>query len=47
MHQADGLYRTHLDEIIDKLVRQVFARMKGISKEQLITKRYERELVGA
>ena len=25
-------------------MRQVFARMKGIPKEQLITKRYEREL---
>lgn len=38
-------YTVHiLDEIIDKLVRQVFARMKGIPKEQLITKRYEREL---
>ena len=41
-------YTVHiLDEIIDKLVRQVFARMKGIPKEQLITKRYEREFVGA
>ena len=28
-----------LDGIIDKLVRQVFARMKGIPKEQLITRR--------
>ena len=38
-------YTVHiLDEIIDKLVRQIFARMKGIPKEQLITKRYEREL---
>lgn len=38
-------YTVHiLDEIIDKLVRQIFARMKGIPKEQLITKRYEREI---
>ena len=34
-----------LDGIIDKLVRQVFARMKGIPKEQLITRRYQQELV--
>ncbi|MGN0707051.1 MAG: recombinase family protein [Faecalibacterium sp.] len=34
-----------LDGIIDKLVRQVFARMKGIPKEQLITRRYQKELV--
>ncbi len=39
-HENDHI----LDEIIDKLVRQIFARMKGIPKEQLITKRYEREL---
>ena len=38
-------YTMHiLDEIIDKLVRQIFAKMQGIPKEQLITKRYEREI---
>lgn len=34
-----------LDEIIDKSVRQIFSKMRGIPKEQIITRRYEREVV--
>ncbi len=37
-------YTVHvLDDIIDKLVRQIFSKMKGIPKDQIVTKRYERE----
>ena len=32
-----------LDEIIDKMVRQIFSRLRGIPKEQLITSRYAKE----
>lgn len=32
-----------LDEIIDKAVRQIFSKMRGIPKEQIVTKRYEKE----
>ena len=39
-------YTVHiLDEIIDKSVRQIFSKMRGIPKEQIITRRYEREVV--
>ena len=39
-------YTVHiLDEIIDKAVRQIFSKMRGIPKEQIITRRYEREVV--
>ena len=30
-------------EIIDKAVRQIFSKMRGIPKEQIVTKRYEKE----
>ena len=33
-----------LDEIIDKMVRQIFSRLRGIPKEQLITSRYAKEI---
>ena len=37
-------YTVHiLDEIIDKAVRQIFSKMRGIPKEQIVTKRYEKE----
>lgn len=37
-------YTMHiLDEIIDKMVRQIFSRLRGIPKEQLITSRYAKE----
>ena len=37
-------YTVHiLDEIIDKSVRQIFSKMRGIPKEQIVTKRYEKE----
>lgn len=37
-------YTMHiLDNIIDKLVRQIFSKMKGIPKDQIITERYKRE----
>ena len=37
-------YTVHiLDEIIDNAVRQIFSKMRGIPKEQIITKRYEKE----
>ena len=43
LHRADG-YTVHiLDEIIDKAVRQIFSKMRGIPKEQIVTKRYEKE----
>lgn len=32
-----------LDEIIDKMVRQIFSRLRGIPKEQLIISRYAKE----
>ena len=39
-------YTMHiLDEIIDKMVREIFSRLRGIPKEQIITRRYEREVV--
>ena len=39
-------YTVHiLDEIIDKSVRQIFSKMRGIPKGQIITRRYEREVV--
>ena len=39
-------YTVHiLDEIIDKSVRQIFSKMRGIPKEQIITRRYEREVL--
>ena len=37
-------YTMHiLDEIIDKMVRQIFSRLRGVPKEQLITSRYAKE----
>ena len=37
-------YTMHiLDEIIDKMVRQIFSRLRGIPKEQLIISRYAKE----
>ena len=37
-------YTVHiLDEIIDKAVRQIFSKMRGIPKKQIVTKRYEKE----
>ena len=33
-----------LDEIIDKMVREIFSRLRGIPKEQLITSRYAKEI---
>lgn len=37
-------YTVHiLDEIIDKAVRQIFSKMRGIPKEKIVTKRYEKE----
>ena len=39
-------YTVHiLDEIIDKSVRQIFSKMRDIPKKQIITRRYEREVV--
>ena len=32
-----------LDEIIDKMVREIFSRLRGIPKEQLIISRYAKE----
>ena len=32
-----------MDEIIDKAVRQIFSKMRGIPKEQIVMKRYEKE----
>ena len=38
-------YTMHiLDEIIDKMVREIFSRLRGIPKEQLITSRYAKEI---
>lgn len=45
--QCDGPtgYTMHLlDDKIDKVIRQVFYRMKGISKSELVAKRYEEEI---
>lgn len=37
-------YTMHiLDEIIDKMVREIFSRLRGIPKEQLIISRYAKE----
>ena len=37
-------YTVHiLDEIIDKAVRQIFSKMRGIPKEQIVIKPYEKE----
>ena len=33
-----------LDDIIDKLVRSIFAQMKGVSRQELISEKYEREV---
>lgn len=41
-------YTVHiLDEIIDKAVRQIFSKMRGIPKEQIVTKRYEKRMRNA
>lgn len=45
--QCDGPtgYTMHLlDDKIDKVIHQIFNRMKGISKSELIAKRYEEEI---
>lgn len=39
--EAKGWVIVH--EIIDKMVRQIFSRLRGIPKEQLITSRYAKE----
>ena len=45
--QCDGPtgYTMHLlDEQVEKVIRNVFARMKGVSKSELVAKRYEEEM---
>ena len=45
--QCDGPtgYTMHLlDEQVEKVIRNVFARMKGVSKSELVAKRYEEEI---
>lgn len=45
--ECDGQtgYTMHiLDDIIDKLVRSIFAQMKGVSRQELISEKYEREV---
>lgn len=38
-------YTMHLlDDIVDKMIREIFRRMKGISKKDLIQARYAKEL---